>query len=116
MSPDGGKLPNGSLGEEINKTFGSFDSFKEQFNTAAKKVFGSGWAWLCIDAQNRLLIVSTANQDSPLSIDMKPIIGLDVWEHAYYLLYQNKRPDYINAWSHVLKWDFAEEQYRDAQQ
>lgn len=116
MKPNGGGLPKGTLSDAINKTFGGFDNFKSLFNAEAKKVFGSGWAWLCIDANNQLVIISTKNQDCPLSNGLTPIIGLDVWEHAYYLKYQNKRPDYINAWWHVINWDQAEHNYTKSSQ
>lgn len=111
MSPTGSKKPKGALAQAIIKSFGSFDAFKEKFNAEAKKVFGSGWAWLCKDSQGKLVIISTKNQDSPLSQDLIPIIGLDVWEHAYYLQYQNKRPDYINNWWNVVNWDQAEKNF-----
>lgn len=112
MKKNGGGMPKGKIAEIIKKTFGSFDAFQEQFNNTAKTVFGSGWAWLVITKEGNLKIVSTANQDTPISQDMKPVLGLDVWEHAYYLKYQNKRPDYINAWWHVINWDTVEENYR----
>ena len=92
------------LADELEKTFGSFKDFQEKFNTAAKSRFGSGWAWLSVDAQKKLVVTSTANQDSPISEGLTPILGLDVWEHAYYLKYQNKRVDYIDAWWHVINW------------
>lgn len=108
---NGEAKPSGFLLKEIEKTFGSFDLFKEQFDAAAKKVFGSGWAWLCVDNAGSLVIVSTSNQDSPISQGLKPILGLDVWEHAYYLKYQNKRPEYVTAWWHVINWDAVAEHY-----
>lgn len=114
MKPKGGGEPKGDLAQAINKKFGSFAQFKEQFNDAAKKRFGSGWAWLVIDKSSELLIISTANQDSPLSDGLIPLLGLDVWEHAYYLKYQNKRPDYITAWWSVVNWDKVEELYKSA--
>lgn len=98
----------------IKDAFCSFDKFKEQFNTQAKKVFGSGWAWLSVDPDGKLVISSTANQDSPITQELKPILGLDVWEHAYYLKYQNKRPDYLQAWWNVINWDQVEENYKQA--
>lgn len=108
MKPGGGGTPSGKIGEAINGSFGSFDKFKEQFSDAASKRFGSGWAWLVSDG-GKLKIGSTANQDNPLmdSSEIKgtPLLGLDVWEHAYYLKYQNKRADYINAWYNVVNWD-----------
>ncbi|HRN78015.1 MAG TPA: superoxide dismutase [Candidatus Dependentiae bacterium] len=112
MSPNGGGKPTGKIADEINKIFGSFEAMQEQFNTAAKTVFGSGWAWLCLDLTGKLVIMSTANQDTPLSVGLSPVMGLDVWEHAYYLKYQNKRPDYITAWWHVTNWEQVEENYR----
>lgn len=111
LSPKGGGQPVGKLSQQIIKDFGSFELFQNKFNSAALSVFGSGWAWLCIDAQGKLLIVSTANQDSPLSQFLTPVLGLDVWEHAYYLHYQNRRPDYITAWWHVVNWHQAEENF-----
>jgi Fe-Mn family superoxide dismutase len=111
MSPNGGGEPKGRLAEAINKKFGSFDAFKEQFNTAAKGVFGSGWAWLGIDKTGQLVIMAMPNQNAPLMVGLKPILGLDVWEHAYYLKYQNKRPDYIGAWWNVVDWEQVGEHY-----
>ena len=105
MSPDGGGQPTGKLAEAVNAKFGGFDSFKEQFSKAAATRFGSGWAWLCKDQSGTLLVTSTANQDSPFTDGLTPILGLDVWEHAYYLNYQNRRGDYISAWWNVVNWD-----------
>jgi Fe-Mn family superoxide dismutase len=105
MSPDGGGEPEGALAEAINATFGSFSAFKEQFSQAAATRFGSGWAWLCVDGGGSLQVLSTPNQDSPLSQGLTPILGLDVWEHAYYLNYQNRRPDYIAAFWNIVNWD-----------
>ena len=106
MSPDGGGEPTGGLADAINETFGSFDGFKEQFAAAAMTRFGSGWAWLCVNSEGDLAITSTANQDNPVFTDgMAPILGLDVWEHAYYLNYQNRRPEYIEAWWNTVNWD-----------
>lgn len=105
MSPNGGGEPSGELAEAIKAAFGSFASFKEQFSTAAATRFGSGWAWLCVEKSGGLVVMSTPNQDSPLSQGLKPILGLDVWEHAYYLHYQNRRPDYIAAWWNVVNWE-----------
>lgn len=109
MSPNGGGAPSGELGDAINAAFGSFDEFKKQFGQAAATRFGSGWAWLCTDADGKLFITSTPNQDNPLMdvADKKgtPILGLDVWEHAYYLNYQNRRPDYVAAWWNVVNWE-----------
>ncbi len=110
MSPDGGGTPSGALSDEINKTFGSFDQFKEEFAKAAAGRFGSGWAWLVLD-NGKLSIMSTANQDNPLMEGKKPVFGLDVWEHAYYLKYQNKRPDYISAFWNVVNWDEVNKRY-----
>lgn len=111
MTPDSGQKPGGGLAEALNQTFGSFDTFKTNFANVAKTRFGSGWAWLVIDSQKKLKIISTPNQDSPLMDGLQPILGLDVWEHAYYLHYQNRRPDYIDQWWNVVNWDFVEQQY-----
>jgi superoxide dismutase, Fe-Mn family len=108
-----GVEPAGPVIEAIKAKFGSFDSFREGFAGAATKVFGSGWAWLTVDA-GKLEIVTTANQDSPISIGKTPVLGLDVWEHAYYLLYQNRRPDYIAAFFNVINWDKVNEHYAAA--
>ena len=105
MSPAGGGAPSGKLAEAINATFGSFDAFKSAFSDAAGTRFGSGWAWLVVDASGALKVYSTANQDSPYMEGHTPILGLDVWEHAYYLNYQNRRPDYIGAFWNVVNWD-----------
>lgn len=104
LSPNGGGEPTGELAEEIKNTFGSFDQFKEKFAAAAAGRFGSGWAWLVVN-NGKLEITSTPNQDSPLSEGKTPVLGLDVWEHAYYLNYQNRRPDYISAFWNVVNWD-----------
>lgn len=111
MSPKSGE-PQGKLKESLIKTFKSIDAFKDEFNAAAKSRFGSGWAWLVLNQAGNLVITSTANQDSPVSDGMQPVLGLDVWEHAYYLKYQNRRVDYIQAWWHVVHWDKFEETYR----
>jgi Fe-Mn family superoxide dismutase len=103
MSPKAGGPPTGAIADALTSTFGSFDKFKELFNQAATTRFGSGWAWLS-DEKGKLVVHSTANQDSPLSEGRRPIFGLDVWEHAYYLKYQNRRPDYIAAWWNVISW------------
>lgn len=105
LSPNGGGQPTGALAQAIDATFGSFDAFKTQFETAAKTRFGSGWAWLSKTADGGLVVGSTANQDSPLMEGNTPLLGLDVWEHAYYLHYQNRRPDYIAAFWNVVDWD-----------
>ncbi len=112
MKKNGGGQPHGNVAEAITMFFKSFTAFQDEFNTAAKKVFGSGWAWLCINSAGKLEVISTLNQDSPLSQGLQPVLGLDVWEHAYYLKYQNKRPDYINAWWHVIDWAKVEENYQ----
>lgn len=114
LSPNGGGAPSGKLAEEIEKAFGSFDSFKEQFGKAAATRFGSGWAWLCVDQNGQLKVLSTANQDSPYMEGLTPILGLDVWEHAYYLNYQNRRPDYIQAFWDVVNWDQVARNYDNA--
>ncbi|NTU25082.1 superoxide dismutase [Bacillus tequilensis] len=113
LSPNGGGEPTGALAEEINSVFGSFDKFKEQFAAAAAGRFGSGWAWLVVN-NGKLEITSTPNQDSPLSEGKTPILGLDVWEHAYYLNYQNRRPDYISAFWNVVNWDEVARLYSEA--
>ncbi len=105
MTPGGSKTPTGKLADDINATFGSFDEFKAKFEDAGVKRFGSGWAWLVRDGGGKLQIISTANQDSPLMDGHTPILGNDVWEHAYYLNYQNRRPDYLKAWWNVVNWD-----------
>jgi Fe-Mn family superoxide dismutase len=114
LGPGKGGAPRGALGDEIKKVYGGFDPFKEQFTKAATTRFGSGWAWLCLDTSGKLMIESTANQDSPLMQAHRPIVGLDVWEHAYYLKYQNRRADYITAWWNVVNWDMAAELYQTA--
>ena len=113
MSPDGGGEPDGDLGDAINDAFGSFDDFKEKFEAAGVGQFGSGWAWLVVDGGS-LAITSTPNQDSPVSDGKTPILGNDVWEHAYYLKYQNKRPAYLEAWWDVVDWDKVAERYAAA--
>ncbi len=114
MSPNGGGNPSGELASAIDSAFGSLDAFKEQFANAAATRFGSGWAWLCVDSGGSLVVTSTPNQDNPLTDGLKPILGLDVWEHAYYLNYQNKRPDYINAWWKVVNWDQVAQNFAGA--
>ena len=113
LGPGAGGEPSGDLGTAINETFGSFASFKEKFAQAAATRFGSGWAWLVVK-DGKLAIESTANQDSPLMEGKTPILGLDVWEHAYYLNYQNRRPDYITAFWSVVNWDAVAKRYADA--
>jgi Fe-Mn family superoxide dismutase len=110
MSPDGGGNPSGSLGAAIESTFGSLDELKRQVNDAGVKRFGSGWTWLIHDGTG-LAVVSTPNQDSPISNDDTPLLGIDVWEHAYYLTYQNRRPDYLEAWWNVVNWDAVQQRY-----
>ena len=115
MSPNGGGEATGAIGEAINATFGSFENFKTEFAKAAATRFGSGWAWLAVKADGSLCVCSTPNQDNPL-MDIAecpgtPILGLDVWEHAYYLNYQNRRPDYINAFFNVINWDVVNEKF-----
>jgi superoxide dismutase, Fe-Mn family len=114
MKPDGGGKPSGDLAADIEKAFGAFDAFKTQFETAAKTRFGSGWAWLSVKKDGALVVSSTANQDSPLSEGMTPILGLDVWEHAYYLNYQNRRPDYVSAFWNVVNWGEVEKRFKAA--
>ncbi len=109
MTPGASNVPNQSLMGEIENTFGSFDEFKSKFSEAATKRFGSGWAWLVRNADGKLEVYSTANQDSPLMEGKKPLLGLDVWEHAYYLKYQNRRPEYIENWWKLVNWDKVEE-------
>lgn len=111
MSPQGGGAPKGQLALDIQNVFGSFEKFKELFNKAAATRFGSGWTWLILNKDHELEVVSTPNQDSPIMEGNKVLLGLDVWEHAYYLKYQNKRPDYVNAWWNVINWDYVEERY-----
>jgi Fe-Mn family superoxide dismutase len=113
IGPKGGGAPAGPLGEAIAKSFGAFEAFKTQFNDAAMKRFGSGWAWLSVRA-GRLEITSSANQDSPLMEGATPVLGLDVWEHAYYLKYQNRRADYVAAFWSIVKWDRVEARYAAA--
>ncbi|MGQ9490555.1 MAG: superoxide dismutase, partial [Anaerolineae bacterium] len=105
MAPNAGGAPTGELAAAIEKAFGSFEAFKEKFTAAAANHFGSGWAWLVVKPDGSLEVYSTANQDSPLMSGDTPILGLDVWEHAYYLKYQNRRPEYINNFYHIINWD-----------
>lgn len=111
MGPRGGGEPTGELAEAIDNAFGSFAAFKEQFAKAGATRFGSGWAWLYVDQSGNLAVGSTPNQDTPLMEGNTPILGLDVWEHAYYLNYQNRRPDYIAAWWNVVNWNAVAEKY-----
>jgi len=114
MKPNGGGEPTGAIASAISSTFGSFDTFKQQFNDAGVKRFGSGWAWLVMDGNGNLSVTSTANQDSPLMDGLHPILGNDVWEHAYYLKYQNRRPDYLAAWWNTVNWDEINRRYSQA--
>ena len=117
MSPNGGGKPSGALADAINAAFGSFDGFKDAFSKAAATRFGSGWAWLCVHSGGKVEVCSTANQDNPLMPNIgcggHPILGLDVWEHAYYLNYQNRRPDYISAFFNVINWDEVSKRYAE---
>jgi Fe-Mn family superoxide dismutase len=111
MGPGKGGAPTGPIAEAITSTFGSFDAFKEQLNKAGVGRFGSGWAWL-VESNGKLSVESTANQDNPLMEGKKPILGVDVWEHAYYLKYQNRRPDYLAAWWNVVNWDAVNKRFK----
>jgi len=115
MSPNGGGMPSGELANAINDAYGSFDAFKEAFSNAAKTQFGSGWAWLCVHKGGKVDVCSTPNQDNPLMPRVTcrgtPILGLDVWEHAYYLNYQNRRPDYVSAFFNLINWDEVAARY-----
>ena len=117
MSPNGGGEPTGELADAINSAFGSFEEFKSSFSKAAGTRFGSGWAWLCVQKGGEVEVCSTPNQDNPLmpgiGCEGFPILGLDVWEHAYYLNYQNRRPDYINAFFNVINWDLVSKNYSE---
>ncbi|MEX0837646.1 MAG: superoxide dismutase [Gemmatimonadota bacterium] len=114
MRPGGAKKPGDDLAKAIDGAFGSFGDFKEKLQGAAGGQFGSGWGWLAVDGTGGLKVLSTANQDSPLSQGLHPILGVDVWEHAYYLHYQNRRPDYLSAWWNVVNWDVVGKRYADA--
>ncbi len=118
MSPNGGGNPTGALADAINSAFGSFDNFKDEFSKAAATRFGSGWAWLIVDGNGQLRVTSSPNQDNPLmdiaEVKGTPILGLDVWEHAYYLNYQNRRPDYISAFFNVINWNEVARRYEAA--
>lgn len=117
MSPNGGGKPSGELASAIDSAFGSFDGFKDAFSKAAATRFGSGWAWLCVHSGGKVEVCSSPNQDNPMMPNVgcggKPILGLDVWEHAYYLNYQNRRPDYINAFFNVINWDEVTRRYNE---
>ncbi|MEQ9423438.1 MAG: superoxide dismutase [Cyclobacteriaceae bacterium] len=117
MSPDGGGAPSGEVGDAINSAFSSYDGFKDTFSKAAATRFGSGWAWLCVHPGGKLEVCSSPNQDNPLMPSVgcggTPILGLDVWEHAYYLNYQNRRPDYISAFFNVINWDEVSKRFAD---
>jgi Fe-Mn family superoxide dismutase len=114
MGPDGGGEPSGGIGDAINEKFGSFDAFKEEMKNAGVTQFGSGWAWLVYASEGGLQVINLPNQDSPISSGNTPLLGIDVWEHAYYLNYQNKRPDYIDAFWNVVNWDEVNRRYEDA--
>ena len=114
MSPDGGGQPSGELASAINQKFGSFEAFKEKFSEAASGRFGSGWGWLVVTEDGGLDVYNTPNQNSPLMQGDTPILGLDVWEHAYYLKYQNRRGDYVDAWWNVVNWDQVADNYKNA--
>ena len=114
MRPDGGGVPQGNLAGAIDAAFGSFEAFRVKFSAAAAGRFGSGWAWLCLNRGGNLIVQDFANQDNPLTVGLTPLLGLDVWEHAYYLKYQNRRPDYIAAWWNVVNWTDVAERYAKA--
>lgn len=114
MGPKAGGEPTGAIADAIKSELSGFDAFKEKFSNAAATRFGSGWAWLCVDNKGKLIVTSTPNQNSPLMDGQTPVLGLDVWEHAYYLNYQNRRPDYINAWWNVVNWKKVDELYTKA--
>jgi superoxide dismutase, Fe-Mn family len=111
MKPGGSNKPTGALAKEIDSSFSSYDGFKEAVAKAATGRFGSGWAWLVVDKAGKLQVTSTPNQDNPISDGLTPLLGLDVWEHAYYLKYQNRRPDYVTAWWNVVNWDAVAQRY-----
>ncbi len=111
---DGGGEPDGKLAEAIGEAFGTFGDFKEAFSKTATTLFGAGWTWLCIDGEGKLLITTTANQDNPVSQGLIPLLGLDVWEHAYYLKHENRRADYVAAWWNVVDWEFVADNFAAA--
>jgi Fe-Mn family superoxide dismutase len=114
LSPNGGGAPKGGVAEAIDKELGGFEAFKEKFSSTAAGQFGSGWGWLCVDGNGKLQVLSTANQDSPLMNGLTPILGVDVWEHAYYLNYQNRRPDYLKAFWDIVNWNQVNDYYKAA--
>jgi superoxide dismutase, Fe-Mn family len=114
MGPNGGGQPSGDLANAISQTFGGLDQLKQQINQAGATRFGSGWAWLSLDSTGKLVVESTPNQDSPLSEGRYPILGVDVWEHAYYLKYRNRRPEYLNQWWNVINWEAVAKRYARA--
>lgn len=114
MSPNGGGEPRGAIANTIAQTFGSVDEFKQEFTTAGTKVFGSGWVWLVLTGDRQLQIITTANQDSPITTGQIPLLGNDVWEHAYYLKYQNRRPEYLTAWWNVVNWEEVNRRFETA--
>ncbi len=114
MKPNGGGAPTGEIASAIDSAFGSFDAFKTAFNDAGAKRFGSGWAWLVLDGSGKLQVTSTANQDNPITDGLFAILGNDVWEHAYYLKYQNRRPEYLSAWWNVVNWDEINKRFAEA--
>lgn len=114
MTPKARKQPQGALKQAITQQFGSFNKFKEEFNKASRELFGSGYAWLCLNKDKKLVIIKSKDQDNPISIGLKPVLCLDVWEHAYYLKHQNLRVDYIDVWWNVTNWDYVEKNYNEA--
>ena len=114
MGPNGGGEPGGALGKAIGSAFGDFAKFKDELTKAAVGRFGSGWGWLAVDSDRKLKVLATPNQDSPISQGMTPVLGVDVWEHAYYLKYQNRRPDYVAAWWNVINWGEVGKRYGEA--
>jgi Fe-Mn family superoxide dismutase len=114
MTPGGSKQPSGELSAAIDSAFGSYPGMTEQLTSAALGRFGSGWAWLVVNKSRKLAIISTANQDTPLALGARPVIGVDVWEHAYYLKHQNRRPEYLKAWWNVVNWDKALANFKHA--